>query len=154
MDTKEAEARWRLYSSQILLGISLYYKDDDLALKTLESARTGLEALVNEQSANVQYRRDRAVAMAEWVVQLEQHNRTSEAVEPARQAVAMMTPLAAADPRNAGFQRWISAIRGKDWGDFSASPAILPRVWITTRKRWRGRRPRRRSTPGTRNSPL
>jgi tetratricopeptide (TPR) repeat protein len=105
---KDAEAGWRLYSSQILLGTSLYRKDDDLALKTLESALSGLEALVREEPGNAQYQRDRAMALAPVAVEFALHNRTTEAVEPARQAVALMTPLAAADPRNAGFQMDLS----------------------------------------------
>jgi tetratricopeptide (TPR) repeat protein len=108
---KEAEARWRLYSSQILLGTSLLQKDDDLALKTLEPALSGLEALVREEPGNAQYQRDRATALTQVGIEFVQHNRTSEAVEPARQAVALMTPLAAADPRNAGFQMDLSQAR-------------------------------------------
>jgi len=105
---KEAEARWRLYSSQILLGTSLLQKDDDLALKTLEPALSGLEALAREEPGNAQYGRDRVMALTQVGIEFVQHNRTSEAVEPARQAVALMTPLAAADPRNAGFQMDLS----------------------------------------------
>jgi serine/threonine protein kinase/tetratricopeptide (TPR) repeat protein len=107
---KEAEARWRWYSSQILLGSSLYRKDDDLALKTLEAALRGLESLVREEPGNAQYQRDRAMALTPVAVEFALHNRTSEAVEPARQAVALMTPLAA-DPRNAGFQMDLSVAR-------------------------------------------
>ena len=108
---KEAEARWRLYSSQILLGTSLYDRDDDLALKTLEPALSGLEALVREAPGNAQYQRDRAMALTQVGIEFVQHNRTSEAVEPARQAVDLMTPLVAADPRNAGFQMDLSLAR-------------------------------------------
>jgi len=108
---KEAQARWRLYSAQILLGTSLQYKDDDLALKTLQEALSGLEALVQEEPGNAQYGRDRAMALTQVGIEFVDHNRTSEAVEPARQAVALMTPLAAADPRNAGFQMDLSVAR-------------------------------------------
>jgi serine/threonine protein kinase/tetratricopeptide (TPR) repeat protein len=108
VNPKEAEARWRLYSSQILLGTSLLQKDDDLALKTLEPALSGLEALVREEPGNAQYQRDRAMALTQVGIEFVQHNRTGEAVEPARQAVALMTPLAAADPRNASFQMDLS----------------------------------------------
>ena len=113
---KDAEARWRLYSSQILLGTSLYGKDDDLALKTLEPALAGMEALQREEPGNAQYGRDRAMALTQVGRQFWLHSRTSEAVEPARQAVALMTPLAAADPSNAGFQMDLSlAHRGLGW---------------------------------------
>jgi len=105
---REAEARRRLYSGQILLGTSLSQKDDDLALKTLEPALSGLEALVREEPGNAQYGRERAMALTQVGIEFVQHNRTGEAVEPARQAVALMTPLAAGDPRNAGFQMDLS----------------------------------------------
>jgi non-specific serine/threonine protein kinase/serine/threonine-protein kinase len=112
-DSKSADARFKLYSAQSMLGGSLVQKEDDQALDILTAALAGLDALHAEDSTNVHYQRYRGVVLSYLGVELMLHNRFADAVARSRDAVAIQTELAAADTRNAGFRRDLSSAESR-----------------------------------------
>src|SRR5579871_547761 len=106
-----ADARWRLYSAQSKLAISLTQKDGDRAMELLTSVLSGLEALHQQEPANVRYQRDRGVALGYMGIQLMLHARFADGISRAREAVDIQSQLSAADTHNAGLQLELSQAR-------------------------------------------
>jgi eukaryotic-like serine/threonine-protein kinase len=101
---KTAETRWKLYSAETTLALSLIQKDDDQALAILTGVLSGLDALHAEEPASVRYQRDRGLVLRYIGAELTIHNRFAEGIARVRDSLAIQTQLAQADTRNAGFQ--------------------------------------------------
>lgn len=103
--------RWELARAQLELGSSLVLKNRRKALEWLQQGADTCEALGSEDASNVHYRRDRAVALGTMTRILLNLSRVAEAETCARQSVAILEQLTAADRRNASLRLDLSAAR-------------------------------------------
>lgn len=102
---------WELALAQIALGTSLARKDRYKALDWLKKDIGACAALHKEDPANIQYQRDRAVALGTSTLILLNLSGLDEALKDARESVSILEELTAADPRNASFRLDLSAAR-------------------------------------------
>ncbi len=103
--------RWELAHAQIALGTSLARKDRNKALEWLEKGIAACAALHAEAPANIQYQRDRAVALGTSTSIRLNLSQLERALKEARESVSILEELTAADPRNASFRLDLSAAR-------------------------------------------
>jgi serine/threonine protein kinase/tetratricopeptide (TPR) repeat protein len=103
--------RWELAHAQIALGTSLARKDRYKALDWLKKGIDACAALHQEDPANIQYQRDRAVALGTSTLILLNLSQLDKALKGAQESVAILEELTAADPRNASFRLDLSASR-------------------------------------------
>jgi tetratricopeptide (TPR) repeat protein len=108
---KDPVLRWELAQAQLAYGSYLVGKDNQQALGLLQKVADLCEALSKEESANVQYQRDRAVALSYMSGGLKSLDRVDEAVTRAGQSVSILEQLTASDRRNASFRLDLSAAR-------------------------------------------
>jgi len=110
-DPNDPVFRWELAHAQLALGSSLALKNRPKSLEWLQKGASACEALNKEDPANIQYQRDRAVAMATMSRVFLNLSRLADAVSSARQSVAILEQLTASDRRNASFRLDLSAAR-------------------------------------------
>ncbi len=103
--------RWELAHAELALGSSLVLKNRLEALRWLQKGADSCQALGKADPANVQYQRDRAVALGSMTRVLLNVSRLDDAVADARQSVSILENLTASDPRNASFRLDLSAAR-------------------------------------------
>ena len=108
-DPHDPVLRWELAKAQYALGDSLTDRNNQKALEWLQKSVDAFEALNKEDPANVQYQRDRAVALDDIASTMGPLNRFDEAETRARQAVAILEQLTASDRRNASFRLDLSS---------------------------------------------
>jgi len=103
--------RWELAHAELAFGASLVFKNRLRSLPWLEKGAAACEALQKEDPANVQYQRDRAVALGTMTRVLLNLGRLLQAEDSARQSVSILEQLAASDPLNASFRLDLTAAR-------------------------------------------
>ena len=103
--------RWELAHAELALGSSLASKRRGTALEWLQKGASACEALNKEDPANIQYQRDRAVALGTMTRIFLNLSRLTEAVSSARESVSILEQLTASDRRNASFRLDLSAAR-------------------------------------------
>ena len=108
---KDPVLRGELAQAQLAYGSYLVGRDNQQALELLQKAADLCEALSKEDPANVQFQRDRAVALSHMSGSLYRLNRLDEAVTRAGQSVSILEQLTASDRRNASFRLDLSAAR-------------------------------------------
>jgi serine/threonine protein kinase/tetratricopeptide (TPR) repeat protein len=101
--------RWELARAQLALGAAILPNDKPKALAWLQKGVDICAALSKEDPSNVQYQRDRAVALRDVARILQAMNRMDDAVAEARLSVSILQQLTNADRLNASF--------GLDLGD-------------------------------------
>lgn len=108
---KDRTLRWELAHAELALGSSLVLKNRSEALKWLQIGADACDAVGKEDPTNVQYQRDRAVALGSMTRVLLNLSRLEAAVTCARQSVSILEKLTESDPRNASFRLDLSAAR-------------------------------------------
>ena len=108
---KDPVLRGELAQAQLALGSFLVGNNNQQALEALQKAIDLCEALSKEEPANVQYQRDRAVAISRMSQSLWILGRLDEAVTRAGQSVSILEQLTGSDRRNASFRLDLSAAR-------------------------------------------
>jgi serine/threonine protein kinase len=103
-----SRAKRELARAQTSLGDLLRGDGDPQALLWFDKAATALDDLIRQEPANVQYKRDRAEALALSAWSLSEVGHTDESVERLRQAVAIQQQLASDDPGNTALRRSLS----------------------------------------------
>lgn len=103
--------RWELAHAELAFGASLVFRNRLQSLEWLQKGAAACEALQKEDPANVQYQRDRAVALGTMTRVLLNLGRLPQAEDSARQSVSILEQLAASDPLNASFRLDLTAAR-------------------------------------------
>lgn len=100
---RDAELRWELARAQLALGAAILPNDKPRALEWLQKGVDLCAALSKEDPSNVQYQRDRAVALRDVARIMQAMNRMSDAIAQARLSVSILQQLTNADRLNASF---------------------------------------------------
>jgi serine/threonine protein kinase len=101
---KDPVLRWELARAQLALGAVLVPDNKPKALELLRKGIDACTALNKEDPSNVQYQRDRAVALRDVARVSQALNRMDDAVAEGRQSVAILQQLTNADRLNASFR--------------------------------------------------
>src|SRR5215469_10901021 len=99
------QARWELLRSQIVVGEYFLFDENTRALDWSRKALAGIETMLREEPANLQYQRDQARDLVDIGWGSLMLGRVDEALANVRQGIAIQERVAALDPHNASF-RW------------------------------------------------
>ena len=108
---KDPVLRWELAHAQLALGTSLASRNRLKALQWLTRGADTCADLTRQDPANIQYPRDRAVALGTMSHIELNLSRLTDAVASARESVSILEQLTASDRRNASFRLDLSAAR-------------------------------------------
>jgi serine/threonine protein kinase/tetratricopeptide (TPR) repeat protein len=101
---KDPVLRWELAHAEVSLGSSLLPNDKPKSLEWLRRGLDACTALNKEDPSNIQYQRDRAVALRDISRLLQALNKLDEAVIQARLSVSILQQLSASDRLNASIR--------------------------------------------------